>query len=202
MISRSPRDASPPSLDVFVVLASPSPVTTAICIILQPSSIAHRHRVFAARSRPPLSPPLARLEGGGSRGLRATSSLDVHLTRARASDARLATRPREHRVRARARASARRPRVRARLRARPRRVHHLRLHAQDARRWHARRAHGRRGPPAEPIQGQSRPHQQRRDVLRHDRQGLCSVERPEGKVRGRLGRPRRAVQPIRTPVLR
>ena len=59
MISRSPRDASPPSLDVFVVLASPSPVTTAICIILQPSSIAHRHRVFApdrlSRRRSPAS---------------------------------------------------------------------------------------------------------------------------------------------------
>ena len=59
MISRSPRDASPPSLDVFVVLASPSPVTTAICIILQPSSIAHRHRVSApdrlSRRRSPAS---------------------------------------------------------------------------------------------------------------------------------------------------
>ena len=48
MISRFAPDASPPSLDVFVVLASPSPVTTAICIILHPISASRRHRVASA----------------------------------------------------------------------------------------------------------------------------------------------------------
>jgi len=61
MISRSPRDASPPSLDVFVVLASPSPVTTAICIILQPSSIA-------TASSPPAPDRLSRRRSPASRG--------------------------------------------------------------------------------------------------------------------------------------